>query len=320
MGHGLLDADTEVRGGHCVRTFLTYVLAGYGLVGCGTEVPADYPALPAFPVGYIDDSERPSFEELQFASESGDGWATLQLIRHLDCDAEVPACAAEYRELLVLSGEQGESVAPAVLRAFDASDDGNWRALATAGNSVCDQGQDRAASLLQNTISLSMPGYGSEPRDPEVWDVRRGYSDDSAMFYGAWAGPLSLTLVYEDRELKLARLMVNYLEIGSSVELGADARWEATRAGSAALAQSICPDWPGLDVAVRSYVDGVVATWPPRGVAAESSNAWLFATGVTPDIFWLDLYVDPRHNPNTSGLRWSFEEDETFALTELVDE
>lgn len=282
---------------------------------------ADYPPLPAFPAPSLaDDDDFPTVEELQAASRAGDGWATFQLTGRVTCDREAAQCISEIRELVALAAEQGEPAAPAILRAIDAEMAADWRALATAGDAVCGQVQDGTFALLRAVTSIAMPGYGAEPRLPEEWQVVRGVSSDGAQVYRAFAGPVSLMLVYEDGTLKLARIFIFFLEIGSFEASGSVDRWDATRAATGEIAQLLCPGWSGLGAAAQGYLEGVVEAWPPRGVSAEAPDAWLFATGVTPDIFWLDLYVDPRHDPGTSDIRWSVNETETLALPVLFND
>lgn len=301
-----------------MRLRLTYLAGAAWVLGMFSHgAHASYPPLPAFPGPSVeDDSDRATIEELRAASQAGDGWATLRLAGRLTCDREEAQCVGAKRELVALAAEQGEPAAPAVLRAMEAE----WRSLAPRGDAVCDQVRDNAHDLLRDATAVTMPGYGPSPRVPDAWEVGRGLSEDGAILYGAAAGPVSLGLVYENDSLKLARISVTYLEIGSFEVNGSGERWEAARSATGRIAQMICPAWSGLDAAAQEYFDGAIAVWPPRGVAAEAPSAWLFATGVAPDLFWLDFYVDPRHDPTTTSMRWSFEEYETFALTELVHE
>lgn len=260
------------------------------------DLPEGYPKFPErAQSSYPDD-----LMELKSLSDNGDGYATLKLGAVKVCDSSENVCSADRRALLQKAFDQGETIALALMRKSQLELDPTVAETIQPAKRVCGFTTSDLPPLSNWIESFAIPKYGEQPQPAEPWLIRKasGNLGSEATFFAA--GPVSVRLIFKNDELKILRTTFG-------IDVGAVERWNAISNFNHQLAEKICPSWEGLGEAISHYMMKVADTWPPGGIHFEGDGSWLAATGVTPDIFWFDLYVDPFHNPYRSSFAEKFE-------------
>lgn len=265
------------------------------IVALCAGAPAYAQGFPEFPVRY---EERYPQDEagLRRRSESGDGYATLALAERLQCNSA--ACEARRNQLYRRAAEQNETMAPALQRVRAVRADASEASRRQIGSSVCGRTAADVEAILVGIRGLEFPVRNGQ----QGWRGGEGVGDRGARMVAVARGPVSASFILSGERLVIVRLMINVLEVGPSESDG-----ESVLQTTGAIAEAVCPNWTGLREAVRDYGWSALRTWPPRGIHVDGPSTWFAVMGVTPDILWYDLYVDPRHNPFTSGMEERFQ-------------
>ncbi len=161
------------------------------------------------------------------------------------------------------------------------------------GSSVCGRSKSDAQEIVRQIEAIGLAGDDSRSDEWRVLEIAGSAGSVGVRFS---RGPIGGTLIFSGDQFRLVRVFTNILEIGAS-----EARFEAVQRANASIASAVCPRWNGVGEAISGYIIGVAQSWTPQAVHVDGPSVWLAATGVTPDIFWFDLYVDPLHNPFTSA-------------------
>lgn len=238
--------------------------------------------------------EFPMLQELHYPQDeagirarmgAGEGYATLRVALQTQCGADDEACWARIAQLYALAESRGQSAAPAFLR-LRLIEANRARAEDYAiGDSVCGRHREELPEIVRRIASINYPVRGLR-----AWTIeeRRGSLGSERVI--VTKGAVSAHLTFSGERLMSARVFTNFLEAGSSRR-----EIRAVQRANAEIAHAICPQWAELDDAIPDYMMGVALSWPPQAVHADGPSVWLAATGVMPDIFWFDLYVDPTY-------------------------
>jgi hypothetical protein len=236
-------------------------------------------------------ASSPSFPA--FPSSSGDAFAILDLASMTKCAANDQVCEKGATELYRSAALKGQSAALAMLRLRTLERQPSRASEFNIGSSVCNRSKADAGDIVRQIEAIELAGDDGRSNK---WQVSEISGSDGSVGARFSRGPIGATLVFSGNQLRLVRVFTNILEIGSG-----EGRFEAVQRANASIARAVCPRWNGVGEAISGYIVGVAQSWPPQAVHVDGPSVWLAATGVTPDIFWFDLYVDPLHNPFTSA-------------------
>ncbi|MGD2131512.1 MAG: hypothetical protein PVI23_01895 [Maricaulaceae bacterium] len=240
-------------------------------------------------------------EALRRLADAGDPYAEFYLGALLECEDADDTCLSEQADHYRRSMELGFSGAAVYLMHQQIAQTGETDVVASLPDRVCNRTIEDREALIAEITAIDIPGYGRNQNAPEPWEVWEALGNRGSELTSLSAGPMSVSLVFNDEQLRQVRVYIAVLNLGSYPESGSEARWDASTHFNSAVAEIICPGWAGLANALDYYYSATLV-WPPSPVFHSSEHGLLGVGAVVPDIYWYVIYVDPMHEPFISSV------------------